>query len=145
MKISLIEVGCSSDSLSWTAWAAEDKRFAAPSVGLVSLASLTRSTDQVEILDRNPPAIQSLARRLHTEIARRLVVGCPIPLSDCQIFDEPVVDAVSEAFVEDRVRDAVLGMVGAGRGDDGVSQGILRRAGSRPVSVAAVVYRSGTT
>ena len=51
MKISLVEAGLPSESPAWTAWTAGDERFAAPGVGLVSLASLVRDGDDVEIID----------------------------------------------------------------------------------------------
>lgn len=51
MKIALIEAGLPEDSLAWQAWVAKDGRFAVPSVGLVSLASLVRDGDEVELID----------------------------------------------------------------------------------------------
>ena len=51
MKIYLVEAGHATPSLAWNAWSADDGRFAAPSAGLVSLASLVRKHDQVEIID----------------------------------------------------------------------------------------------
>ena len=51
MKISLIEAGRSRDGLPWKAWTGSDGRFAVPAVGLVSLASLVRDGDEVEIID----------------------------------------------------------------------------------------------
>jgi radical SAM superfamily enzyme YgiQ (UPF0313 family) len=51
MKIALIEAGLPGDGLPWRAWTTRDGRFTAPSVGLVSLASLARDGDEVEIID----------------------------------------------------------------------------------------------
>jgi radical SAM superfamily enzyme YgiQ (UPF0313 family) len=51
MKIALVEAGHAADSPSWSVWVAPGDRFASPSVGLISLASLARDGDEVEILD----------------------------------------------------------------------------------------------
>jgi len=50
MKIKLIDVGHPMPGRSWTNWV-EGTRFAMPSSGLVSIASLSRPHDEVEIID----------------------------------------------------------------------------------------------
>jgi len=51
MKIVLIEAGLPNDGLPWRTWTAKDGRFTSPSVGLVSIASLCRTEDEVCIFD----------------------------------------------------------------------------------------------
>ncbi len=51
MKVALVEAGGPLESPSWEVWAGPDGRFASPSVGLVSLASLVRDGDEVTIVD----------------------------------------------------------------------------------------------
>ena len=51
MKIALIEVGLPTESLSWTAWVDDDGRFAAPTLSLLHLASLTPAADEVVVFD----------------------------------------------------------------------------------------------
>ncbi len=50
MKIKLIDVGHPMPGRSWTNWV-EGEKFAMPSSGLVSVASLSREHDEVEIID----------------------------------------------------------------------------------------------
>jgi radical SAM superfamily enzyme YgiQ (UPF0313 family) len=51
MRILLVEVGTPRNSFAWTAYFDDHGRFAMPSVGLLSLASLARPTDEVRIVD----------------------------------------------------------------------------------------------
>ncbi|MBA4388700.1 MAG: hypothetical protein C0404_12015 [Verrucomicrobia bacterium] len=56
MKITLIDAGHPTDSLAWNAWKTGSGRFGVPSVGLVSLASLSRPGDEVSIIDEKTGA-----------------------------------------------------------------------------------------
>lgn len=56
MKITLIDAGHPTDSLAWSAWKTGSGRFGVPTVGLVSLASLSRPDDEVTIIDEKTGA-----------------------------------------------------------------------------------------
>lgn len=56
MKIILVEVGTERDSFAWSAYFDTRGRFAMPSVGLLSLASLARPADEVRIIDEKVAA-----------------------------------------------------------------------------------------
>jgi radical SAM superfamily enzyme YgiQ (UPF0313 family) len=51
MRIALVEAGEPRDSFAWSAYFDEQGRFAMPSVGLLSLASLARPSDEVRLID----------------------------------------------------------------------------------------------
>ncbi len=51
MKIALVDAGLPGDGLPWSSWFSDDGRFTATGLGLVSLASLAREGDEVEIVD----------------------------------------------------------------------------------------------
>ncbi len=57
MKIKCVEIGQPRDGLAWSSWVDEQGRFAMPSVGLVSVASLVDESFDVEILDEKVSGI----------------------------------------------------------------------------------------
>ncbi len=65
MKIALVEAGLPTGNLAWKAWVDAKGRFAVPSVGLVSLASLVPDQDEVFIHDEK---IQGPADELEADV-----------------------------------------------------------------------------